>query len=299
MVLETELGGSTLASYVLGGTELLSQTRGGATSYYLHDGQGSTRALSDDSGAATDAYAYTAFGELYAQAGPTTNAYLYTGQQFDSLTGLYSLRARYYDPLVGRFLSRDDFAYNNLSPLELNRYVYTANNPINNIDPTGNQAFVEYQARHQEELAAHPALQSLGETTASSLEGPVYAGRAKWYYQFLSRAESSRTTIAVSRIQLTDGSLQEIVSVNGQAGKDIAAKIAQAAARYGARFVSPASLAEHAEIALYNYAKGSEAFRAIGISNWGGACPACTGFFRTVGDIGLYWIKQFTFGYFP
>lgn len=144
---------------------------------------------------------------------------------------------------------------------EINRYGYGANNPINAIDPHGMQAFVEYSEANQ--------------------------------------AESSRTTIAVSRIQLTDGTLQEIVSVNGQAGKDIAAKIAQAAARYGARFVSPASLAEHAEIALYNYAKGSEAFRAIGISNWGGACPACTGFFRTVGDIGLYWIKQFTFGYFP
>ena len=200
---------------------------------------------------------------------------------------------------TGRFLSRDTADIDLRDPAELGRYSYAANNPINAADPTGHQAFVEYQSRHQEELEAHPALKTLGETTASSIEGPVYAGRAKWSYQFLSRAESSRTTIAVTRVRLANGTLQEVVSVNGQAGADVAAKIAQAASRYGARFVGPGSPVEHAEIALYNFAKGNEVFHAIGISNWTGACPTCTGFFGIVGDVGLYWIRQFAFGYFP
>ncbi|HEU0291248.1 MAG TPA: RHS repeat-associated core domain-containing protein [Anaerolineales bacterium] len=75
--------------------------------------------------------------------GSTTNSYLYTGQQFDSLTGLYSLRARYYNPALGRFLSQDTYPVNFSNPVELNRYVYTANNPIHGMDPSGH-GVVEY-----------------------------------------------------------------------------------------------------------------------------------------------------------
>jgi len=62
----------------------------------------------------------------------------YTGQQFDVLSGLYSLRARYYNPSDGRLLGRDlnEVDLNHL--LKLNRYGYTANSPINRVDPSGN-----------------------------------------------------------------------------------------------------------------------------------------------------------------
>jgi RHS repeat-associated protein len=63
--------------------------------------------------------------------------YLYTGQQFDAETGQYSLRARYYQPTIGRFTGRDAWAINYSDPLELNRYVYTANNPLDYEDPSG------------------------------------------------------------------------------------------------------------------------------------------------------------------
>ncbi len=124
---------------MLGGTELLSQTRSGTTSYYLHDGQGSVRGLTNTSGTFTDRYSYDAFGNLTNLSGTTTNSYLYTGQQFDSNTGLYSLRARYYAPNLGRFLGRDTAGYILGSPAEINRYVYTHNNPVNYTDPTGYQ----------------------------------------------------------------------------------------------------------------------------------------------------------------
>ncbi len=137
VVLETDGSGATLASYVLGDMGLISQSRSGGTSYYLQDGQGSTRALTNASGSITDTYSYTAFGELFNQTGSTTNNYLYTGQQFDALTGLYDLRARYYNPALGRFLSQDTYPVNFNNPVELNRYVYVANDPINAIDPSG------------------------------------------------------------------------------------------------------------------------------------------------------------------
>lgn len=61
----------------------------------------------------TSAYIYSAFGELRGTDAPETR-YLYTGQQYDATTQLYSLRARVYNPTEGRFLSRDTWAYNDM-----------------------------------------------------------------------------------------------------------------------------------------------------------------------------------------
>jgi RHS repeat-associated protein len=137
VVAELNNSGAVTASYVLGGSGIISQTRSTTTNYYLADAQGSTRALTTPAAAITDTYRYSAFGEIEAQTGTTTNNYLYTGQQFDSSTGLYSLRARYYDAAVGRFLSRDTWAIDRQNPMELNRYVYAAGNPVRWADPSG------------------------------------------------------------------------------------------------------------------------------------------------------------------
>ena len=85
-------------------------------------------------------YTYDAPGELDTDPLAVETNYLYTGQQFDVNTELYSLRARYYDPGIGRFLTRDTWAYDYNNPFELNRYVYVANNPVRYIDPSGFQA---------------------------------------------------------------------------------------------------------------------------------------------------------------
>ena len=69
VILETDGDGDVLASYVLGGMNLLSQTREGDTSYFSQDALGSTRALTDAAGNLTDAYSYSAFGESYARTG--------------------------------------------------------------------------------------------------------------------------------------------------------------------------------------------------------------------------------------
>jgi len=91
-----------------------------------------------------------------SHSGASDNPYRYTGQQFDALTGLYSLRARYYDPALGRFLSRDPAEPLLTLPRALNRYVYVADNPLNAADPSGRQAFTEYSliTEEDEESAA-------------------------------------------------------------------------------------------------------------------------------------------------
>jgi RHS repeat-associated protein len=145
VALEMDGNNAVTASYVLGTAcscshalqQLISQKRGGVVNYYLFDAQDNVRVLADSNGTITDQYSYTAFGQLKSSSGTTNNTFRYTGQQFDSLTGLYNLRARYYNPIDGRFLSRDSASYQAQNPVELNRYGYTANNPINFNDPGG------------------------------------------------------------------------------------------------------------------------------------------------------------------
>ena len=169
VALETDGSGSPLASYVLGGTELLSQTRNGTNSYYLQDGQGSVRNLTDAAGNITDTYTYTAFGGTSSHTDTTVNPYQYAGQQLDALTGLYSLRARYYDPTVGRFLTQDTYLYNLSDPSEINRYLYAMGNPVKYNDPTGLQALTEYS--------------ELNKQKAEELY-PNLAGKTQWHHIF-------------------------------------------------------------------------------------------------------------------
>ena len=128
---------------------ILSQHDAAGTSYFLSDALGSTRALTDEAGSISSAYDYDAFGELTAGSDPVGTDYLFTGQQYDASTELYSLRARYYSPSMGRFLSQDTWATNFRDPMEYNRYAYAANNPATFRDPSGNAALLEYKETHK------------------------------------------------------------------------------------------------------------------------------------------------------
>jgi len=105
-----------------------------------------------------------------SHSGASDNPYRYTGQQFDAFSGLYYLRARYYDPALGRFLSRDPAEPLLTAPHELNRYVYVADNPLNAADPSGRFAAVEYSMANRESEEESAALEPVGEETASELQ---------------------------------------------------------------------------------------------------------------------------------
>jgi len=78
-------------------------------------------------------YTYDSFGNTTASTGSLTNPFQYTGRQFESETGLYYYRARYYDPTTGRFLSEDPIGFKG----GINHYSYVDNRPLNFTDPFG------------------------------------------------------------------------------------------------------------------------------------------------------------------
>src|SRR5690606_2196327 len=83
------------------------------------------------------AQSYDPYGNVMSSNGSVNSIYGYTGEQTD-VTGNVYLRARYYNPLDGRFLSRDTWDGDVNNPLSLNRWNYVNGNPINLTDPTGN-----------------------------------------------------------------------------------------------------------------------------------------------------------------
>ena len=133
---------SATTSYVYGDA-LLSATTEGVTQYYHTDGMGSVRGLSDASGTITDGYAYDAYGMLLGSLGNTVNPYRYRGEQYDSDLGSYYLRARYYQPGTGRFMTTDPVEGVPTTPMSFHRYMYGNGNPVSMIDPSGEMSMNE------------------------------------------------------------------------------------------------------------------------------------------------------------
>ena len=106
-------------------------------SFYGYDGFGTVRQLTNSAAAITDTYDYDAFGNKINSTGSTPNNYLYRGEQYDSDLGLYYLRARYMNPLTGRFMGRDPIDGSTYDPATLHKYAYAEDDPVNGSDPTG------------------------------------------------------------------------------------------------------------------------------------------------------------------
>jgi RHS repeat-associated protein len=88
----------------------------------------------DGSGTLTNAYTYDVYGKTTSASGSQANDFQFAGQQTD-VTGLQYLRARYYDPATGGFLSRDPLAKD--AAWAGQPFGYAGANPVNNVDPTG------------------------------------------------------------------------------------------------------------------------------------------------------------------
>ena len=131
LLAESELNDTVRNRYILGYGVAASWQKEGYHSYHL-DEQNSTAYITDSDQRVENSYQYDAFGVIKSKTESIYNRILYTGQQFDSITRQYYLRARYYNSAIGRFVQEDLYRGDGL-----NLYAYCANNPVIYYDPMG------------------------------------------------------------------------------------------------------------------------------------------------------------------
>ena len=150
ILMEYDQNGNVIRTFThgLGIDQPLMVNANGGTYFYHTGALGSITAVSDTTGTMVQENIYDAFGNL--QAGNNVSQYAFTGREYDAETGLYYYRARYYDPELGRFISKDPiglrdkiniyaYAVDGGKPFsfDTNPYSYAGENPVNLRDPLG------------------------------------------------------------------------------------------------------------------------------------------------------------------
>ena len=105
--------------------------------FYGYDGGFSVRVLTDTNGTVSDTWIYDAFGNIIERTGSTSNSFLYRVEEWDSEIGLQYLRARWYDPKRGRFISADKYEGCPNVPISANKFLNAHGDPVGGLDPSG------------------------------------------------------------------------------------------------------------------------------------------------------------------
>ena len=170
----TEDGTERITTFTIG-HDVLSQFSSAAENTVLTllaDGHGNTRAVANDLGDIAQSYTYDAYGNAvgFDPAEALTNM-LYSGEQYNPVSGLQYLRARWYRPQTGRFTRADPFAGNLEDPHSLHKYGYAKVNPVTYRDPRG--LFVGSMT---EFLSSTAILTILGSTGLGAAVGGILTG---------------------------------------------------------------------------------------------------------------------------
>ena len=144
--------GDSTATYVRGLSYIAKIGASNSVNYYLYNAHGDVTHMVDSTGKEKSSYDYNVFGEKTSSWEGTENSIQYAGEFYDSSAGLYYLRARYYNPSTGRFISEDSYKGDVKDPASLNLYTYCKNDPVNNVDPTGH---VTQEQQHLINMAEH------------------------------------------------------------------------------------------------------------------------------------------------
>ena len=133
LLAESSPEGDTISRYIPGYGVAAGWNREKSGYHYYHlDEQNSTAYITGGNGEIENRYEYDAFGVLQNSREEFSDRILYTGQQYDQTSGQYYLRARFYNPVLGRFVQEDEYRGDGL-----NLYAYCKNNPVVYYDPSG------------------------------------------------------------------------------------------------------------------------------------------------------------------
>jgi len=142
-----ELGAAdfkTRSAYVYSSLDqpIMMSSEDGEARFFHQDAMGTVLAVSDDKGKVVARYDLDAFGNnIVPEPGMLLQPFRFAGRPFDPTTGLYDLRARFYDPQLGRFISRGPLHGEADQPLTFPPYLYANNNPLEYFDPFGQDAY--------------------------------------------------------------------------------------------------------------------------------------------------------------
>ena len=138
VVMELSEGGKVQKRYIRG-NDLVYADKGDEMekTYYVTDTHGNVVQLLDETGNVTKTYEYDSFGNEVNPDKKDENPFRYCGEYYDKETEEIYLRARYYQPSVGRFITRDTYTGESDESLSLHLYTYCENDSVNAWDPSG------------------------------------------------------------------------------------------------------------------------------------------------------------------
>lgn len=168
------------------GLGLEARVKDGHASYYVTDMRGSVVAIVNDEGKITHRYSYDEWGNIEQSEEADYNPFRYIGKWGVIYINdhCYYMRARMYDPTIGRFMSEDPIWSTNLYP-------YADNNPIMGIDPTGTITQSEYNKRY-DYITKMIAKYTKERDAAASDMSFYYHGKNTNYKQQYADAEKRR-----------------------------------------------------------------------------------------------------------
>ena len=212
------------------GHELLASDSAHARTYYHYacDEMGSITDITDCDGTVLNHYAYDAFGNRTVEEETVENRFGFAGEMMDAVTGQYYLRARFYNPVIARFLSEDTYYGDGL-----NLYAYCHNNPVRYVDPSGHICEEKYNAvkslREQDgsnaadALKKYKELREQGYTPEQIKNGDYKKSRySKTYYEGTTKVGGQINDISRTVYQRNDIDWNRVDPATGLTNKQLA-----------------------------------------------------------------------------
>jgi len=189
----------------------------------------------DDTGAVANSYAYDEWGNLLSKSETVANPIRYAGEYQDDESGYYYLRARYYDPVYSRFVSRDTDEGKITNPLSLNLYAYCEENPVMGVDPTGHSGLMDNRKLNSQaakninsDNRARAAVTGLVEWTSNALDtearADVVSGATSSIHPVESAQDVGEELVSKAErglLKATEGAGKDVTKIEQQVTKDL------------------------------------------------------------------------------